>query len=42
MDCGGCDGDMQAFYVDYLNGLGTLLDGAPGNGANAYLYDLDP
>jgi hypothetical protein len=42
VDCGGCDGDMQAFYVDYLNGLGIQLDSAPGNGANAYLYDLDP
>jgi hypothetical protein len=42
VDCGGCEGDMQAFYVDYLNGLGTMLDSFRASGANAYLYDLDP
>ena len=42
LDCGGCKGDMQLFYVNYLNGLGTLLDSFDRTDANAYLYDLNP
>lgn len=41
-DCGGCQGDMQLFYVDYLSELGTMLDSFQAAGANAYLYDLNP
>jgi len=42
VDCGGCDGDMQMFYLNYLNGHGTMLDSVHAVGANAYLYDLNP
>lgn len=42
VDCGGCEGGMQQFYVDYLNGFGTLLDSSSASGANAYLYDMNP
>lgn len=42
VDCGGCEGDMQAFYVDYLNERGSVLDSFHADGANAYLYDLNP
>jgi hypothetical protein len=41
IDCGGCDGNMQAFYVDELDKRGTLLDQSNGIGANAYLYDMN-
>jgi hypothetical protein len=42
VDCGGCEGDMQLFYTDYLDERGTLLDSFHATGANAYLYDLEP
>jgi hypothetical protein len=42
IDCGGCEGDMQSYYVDYLDQHGTMLERAEGVGANAYLYDLNP
>ena len=41
-DCGDCVGDMQAFYVGYLNEFGVLLDQFNASNANAYLYDLSP
>jgi hypothetical protein len=41
-DCGGCEGDKQLFYVNYLNERGTMRDRVNGRGANAYLYDLNP
>jgi hypothetical protein len=41
-DCGGCEGDKQLFYVNYLNKQGSMLDRFEGLGANAYLYDLNP
>jgi hypothetical protein len=41
-DCGDCEGDMQEFYVDYLNGFGVMLDQFNAPRANAYLYDLNP
>jgi hypothetical protein len=41
VDCGGCDGDPQAFYVSELDKRGTLLDQSNGIGANAYLYDMN-
>jgi hypothetical protein len=40
VDCGGCDGDPQAFFVDELDKRGKLLDQSNGIGANAYLYDM--
>ena len=43
LDCSTCDGEgTQAFYIDYINNLGTMLDSFDGAGANAYLYDLNP
>jgi len=41
VDCGGCDGDMQSFFVGELDKRGTLLDQSNGIGANAYLYDMN-
>src|SRR5215211_1338374 len=43
VDCGGCNGDMRHYFVEYLNEYGTLLDQieAPGQ-AGGYLYDLNP
>jgi hypothetical protein len=41
-DCGGCEGDMQLFYTDYLDERGVMLDSFHATGANAYLYDLKP
>jgi len=38
--CGGCDGDMQAFYVQYLNQFGRVEDQFNASGADVYLYDL--
>jgi hypothetical protein len=40
-DCGGCEGDVQSFYVEYLDMHGTMLDHIEGTGANGYLYDLN-
>jgi hypothetical protein len=42
VDCGNCEGDMQQFYVDYLDERGLMLDSVHAAGANAYLYDLKP
>jgi hypothetical protein len=42
IDCGGCEGDMQLFYTDYLDERGSMLDSFHATGANAYLYDLNP
>jgi len=41
-DCGGCEGDIQSFYVNYLNERGTMRNSVNTNGASAYLYDLNP
>jgi hypothetical protein len=41
-DCGGCEGDMQLFYVEHLSTVGVMLDSFHATGANAYLYDLNP
>lgn len=40
VDCGGCEGDPQAFYVTELDKRGTLLDQSNGIEANAYLYEM--
>jgi hypothetical protein len=42
VDCGGCKGDPKAFYIQYLDGLGTMLDQFHAAGADAYLYNLAP
>ncbi len=40
VDCGGCSGDMQAYYVEYIDRHGRMLDEFDGAGANGYLYDM--
>lgn len=40
VDCGGCEGDMESFYVDYLNQFGDILDEYHAPGASVYLYDF--
>ena len=42
VDCGGCEGNMQQYFVDYLDGFGTVLDSSHAPGANGYLYDMNP
>jgi hypothetical protein len=42
IDCGGCGENTQQYFVDYLNGFGTLLDSAHAAGANGYLYRMKP
>jgi hypothetical protein len=42
VDCGGCEGDAQQYFVDYLDGFGTMLDSSHAPGANAYLYEMKP
>lgn len=42
VDCDGCEGSMQQYFVDYLDGFGTLIDSLHASGANAYLYDMNP
>jgi hypothetical protein len=41
VDCGGCYGAPQTFYIDELNKRGSLLDKSNGIGANAYLYSMN-
>lgn len=40
VDCGGCDGDMETFYVEYLNQYGNIEDQHRVTGASVYLYDF--
>ena len=43
IDCIDCEGeDTQAFYLNYVNKFGVIIDGYDGSEANAYLYDLSP
>jgi hypothetical protein len=42
LDCGGCEGDKQQFYLDYLDSLGVRMDSFNAPGANGYLYNLSP
>jgi hypothetical protein len=42
VDCPGCDSDQQAFYLEYINQFGVMLDSFDGSSGNAYLYDLNP
>jgi hypothetical protein len=41
VDCDGCEGSMQQYFVDYLDGFGRMLDSSHAAGANAYLYDMN-
>jgi hypothetical protein len=41
-DCAGDVGDMLTFYVNLLNGVGTMTEHFGAGGASAYLYDLNP
>jgi len=40
VDCGGCQGDMQAYYLSYLGSYGTLLKSVTSDNADAYLYQM--
>ena len=40
VDCGGCRGDMQAYYRAYLSGYGKRLQSIPSVNAGAYLYQM--
>ncbi len=42
VDCPGCESDQQAFYLEYVNRFGVMLDSFDGTGGNVYLYDLNP
>lgn len=41
VDCGGCDGDMETFYTQYLDQFGSVEDEFHAPGASVYLYDLN-
>lgn len=40
VDCGGCEGDMETFYVEYLNQYGHIEDQHRVMGASVYRYDF--
>jgi len=42
VDCGGCEGNMQQYFVDYIDGFGTMLDSSHAPGANVYFYEMNP
>jgi hypothetical protein len=42
VDCDGCEGDKDLFYVNYLNEHGVMLDSFQATDASAYLYNLNP
>ncbi len=42
IDCGGCKGDMETFYVQYLDQFGSVIVGFQATGADVYLYNLKP
>jgi hypothetical protein len=41
-ECGGCEGDKQLYFENYLNGYGVMLDSVKDISSAAYLYDLKP
>ncbi len=41
IDCGGCKGDMETYYVQYLNQFGSVIDSFQATGADVYLYNLN-
>ncbi len=42
VDCGGCTRNKEAFYVKYLDQFGRVEGQFQAQGANVYLYDLNP
>ncbi len=40
VDCGGCEGDMETFYVNYLNQFGQIEAKFQAPGASVYLYNF--
>jgi hypothetical protein len=42
VDCGGCEGNMQTYYIGELNQRGRMLEQINVTGANGYLYDMTP
>jgi hypothetical protein len=42
VDCGGCEGDKQVVFTNYLDKYGTMLDSVQSVSSAAYLYDLSP
>ncbi len=40
VDCGGCDGDMETFYVQYLDRFGKVQEEFHAAGASVYLYNF--
>jgi hypothetical protein len=41
IDCGDCAGDMEDFYVQYLNQFGKIEDQFKSSGATLYLYNFN-
>jgi len=41
VDCGGCKGDMEAFYTQYIDQFGTVIVTFKATGADVYLYNLN-
>ncbi len=40
VDCGGCKGDMETYYVQYINQYGSAVDKFQAIDADVYLYNL--
>ena len=40
VDCGGCTGDMQAYYLQYLDQYGVRLQSVTSTNASGYLYKM--
>jgi hypothetical protein len=40
--CGGCEGNVQEFFTNYLNGFGSVQDSAHAPAVDAYLYLMNP
>ncbi len=41
VDCGGCKGDMEAFYTQYIDQFGTAIVTFKASNADVYLYNLN-
>ncbi len=40
--CGGCEGDIQEYFTNYIDKYGLMLDGVHAVNSAAYLYDMNP
>ena len=40
VNCDGCEGDKNSFYIQYLNQFGTIIDQSHASGADVYLYNF--